>query len=175
MQVKAFRAIIIISISQNLAVGAYFCGPKAEIGFVFGQFIFIKDKLVRAARNGLAIMLAILRALFEFRPINIIAILLRDAAVILFDAALHFLKNRFGQLGLRGHLCFKIGIFGAQMRQDFRIINHWIAGITQPVIIIANRHIVIGCLMRTLDGDRRLDVRGGFFGHGFFLGKCGRR
>ena len=127
MQVKAFRPIIIIGISQNLAVRADFGGPKAEIGFALGQFIFVEDKLVRAACNGLAIMLAILRAFFEFRPINIIAILLRDAAVILFDAALHFLKNRFGQLGLRCHLRFEIGIFGAQMVQYFRVINRRIA------------------------------------------------
>ena len=127
MQVKAFRPVIIISIGQNLAVRADLCGTKAEIGLALGELIFIKDKLVRAAGDGLAIMLAILRALFEFRPVQIGTILLRNAAVIFFDAAFHFLKNRFGQLGLRRHLCFEIGIFGIEMRQYLGIINRWIA------------------------------------------------
>ena len=127
MQVKAFRPVIIIRIGQNLAIRADLCGTKAEIGLALGERIFIKDKLVRAAGDGLAIMLAILRALFEFRPIDIVAVLLRNAAVIFFDPAFHFLKNRFGQSGLWRHLCFEIGIFGIEMRQYLGIIYRWIA------------------------------------------------
>ena len=120
-------------------------------------------------------MLPILCAFFEFRPIYIVAILLRHATVVLFDAALHFLKNRFRQRSVRGHLRFEIGVFSVQMIQDFFVINRRISRIAQPMIIIGYRHAVIGRLMRALNGDRRLDLRGGFFGHGFFLGEYGRR
>ena len=119
-------------------------------------------------------MLTILRAFFEFRPIDIVAILLRNTAIILFDAAFHFLKDCFYKLGLRRHLCFEIGVFGFQMIENFLVINRRIACIAQPMIVIGYRHIVMGRLMRTLCGDGRLDLRGGCFGHGFFLGKCGR-
>ena len=119
-------------------------------------------------------MLTILRAFFEFRPIDIGAILLRNATIILFDAAFHFLKDRFYKLGLRRHLCFKIRVFGFQMIEDFLVINRGIACIAQPMIFIGYRHIVMGRLMRTLCGDGWLDMRVGCFGHGFFLGECGR-
>ena len=66
MQIKPLRPIIIVSICQYFAIGADLCGTKAEVGFALGEFIFVEDELIGTAGNRFAIMLAILRAFFEF-------------------------------------------------------------------------------------------------------------
>ena len=123
MQIEPLRAIIIIGISQYFTIGADFGSAKPEIFLALRKYIFIEDELIRSTGDWPAIMLTILRAFFEFRPIDIVSILLRDRTVVFFDAALHFLKNRFGKLCLRRHLRFEIGVLCFYMRQNLGIID----------------------------------------------------
>ena len=123
MQIEPLRAVIIIGISQYFAIGADFGGAKPEILLALRKCILIQDELIRSTGDWPAIMLTILRAFFEFRPIDIVSILLRDRTVVFFDAALHFLKNRFGKLCLRRHLRFEIGVLCFYMRQNLGIID----------------------------------------------------
>ena len=78
VEVETFRTIIVIGISEQLAIGADLGSAKPEIILALGELVFIEDQLVRTALYRLAVMLAILRALVKFRPIDEIAILLRD-------------------------------------------------------------------------------------------------
>ena len=78
MQIEPLRAIIIIGISQYFTIGADFGSAKPEIFLALRKYVLIQDELIRTTGDWLAIMLAILRAFFEFRPIDVIAILLRD-------------------------------------------------------------------------------------------------
>ena len=123
MQIEPLRAVIIIRISQYFAIGADFGRAKTKIFLVLRKCILIQDELIRTTSDWLTIMFAILRAFFEFRPIDVIAVLLRDRTIVFFDAALHFLKNRFRKLSLRRHLRFEIGVLCFYMRQNLGIID----------------------------------------------------
>ena len=165
----SFRSVIIEGISQQFAIRADLRRAKAEIFLALRKLILVEDQLVRAALHWLAVMLAILRALVKFRPIDPVAILLRDRRIIFLDPALHLLENRLGQRRLRLHLRLIIGVFRLEMGEDFLIVDHRIALVAQPVIFVADRHAVRGVCMRALFGKWRLDGGVGLFGHGVFL------
>jgi len=63
---EAFRSVRIDRIGQQLAIVGDRKGPKAEVLEPLGKYIFVEDQLRFAAANGLAVIFAILRTLFEF-------------------------------------------------------------------------------------------------------------
>ena len=148
---------------------------KAEIFQPLSQTVFIEQQLRLAPGNDFAPMLAILRAFLELAPVEELAILLRNGAVVFLDARAHFGEQRLGQRGLGGHLRFEIGVFRLHVVEHVLIIHHRIGFVIQPVIRVFDGDPVVGVGVRALFSDGRLDLGngsrcGGRCGHaGLFL------
>ena len=122
------------------------------------------DDAIRAAGDRATIPEPVLAAGLERPPIAVTAIDLRDRAFILLQPALHLFEQRFDQPGAGGHRGIEIGVFGLEIVEDFRVIDHRIFGIAKPGVIVVPFFAMSNVLVRFPGGDR-----GGEFGHSPFL------
>ena len=156
----AFRAVGIGRIGEIAPVLADRGCAEAEIFEALGQLVLVDQQFIRPSRSGFAPMLAILRAFLELAPVDVVAILLRDGAVVFLDARAHLGEQRFGERRLGGHMRFEICVLGLHMGQHLFIIHHRIGFVVEPVIGVFDGDPVIGVAVRTLGSDGGLDGGG---------------
>ena len=176
----------LLSITDTAIVGNIQINPTEALAAVGIAGSFISALVWILAQTRSAISATVGRYLgakklteIDSLPAQIIAINLA-LSIVIYLVTLFFVNEIFQLYNADGLILnyavdyYKIRVFGFQMIEDFLVINRGIACIAQPMIFIGYRHIVMGRLMRTLCGDGWLDMRVGCFGHGFFLGECGR-
>src|SRR3546814_7702987 len=100
------------------AVGADLDRAEAEIVLPPGLGRLVEDEPINAAGDALAIPFAILGALLERPPVEPVAVLNRQRAVVLLDAPLHPLEQRLDQLRVRRHHRLEIGVPGLQRSEE---------------------------------------------------------
>ena len=97
-----------------------------------GFGILAVDQRIIAARGRLAVPVAVLGAGLERPPVEPVAVLDRDRAVVLLDATLHLLEQLVGQRLVRRHRRFEIIILGLQIGEHILVLDVRIAGIANP-------------------------------------------
>src|SRR3546814_17697222 len=96
---------------------------QAEIFLPLCKGGFIENDLGVPAGDGSPEPFTVLSTGFEFAPIEEIAILLRNAFIVLLDAALHFFKQRPDQRLVPFHRCFEIRVLRLQIRSAERRVG----------------------------------------------------
>ena len=143
---------------------------QAEIFEASSQLILVEDQLrlgICGSAHGLAIVLAVLRALFELGPVHIVAVALRNGGIVLFDPRAHLGEERLGELFLPRHLRLEIGVLRLHIIEHVLIIDRRIGLVIEPIIGVADGDPVVGvCVLAFLGNGWRYLGRGRCgFGH----------
>ena len=111
----------------------------------------------------------------ERPPIEEVAVADRDRAVVLGDAAAHFLEDGLDQRLVRRHRRFVIGILGAQIGEHVLVVDDRVGLVLQPVPGVLDADAVALVAVGALRRDRRRGKRS-LGGHcmAFGLGGGGR-
>ena len=148
----AFRPVAVGRIGEIAPVLAHRRCTEPEVFQALCQFVLVEDQHRIAARYRLAVMLAVLRALFEFGPVEPVAILLRNGGIVFLDPGLHLFEQGVDEFLLRRHARFVPGVFRLHVVEDVLVIDRRIALVLEPVIRIGDRDPVMGIGMVALLG-----------------------
>ena len=132
---------------------------EAEIFVPFGKRILVEDQHTLSTVHRLAVVFAILRALFEFGPVEPVAAALGNGRIVLLDARLHLVEQFVDQFLVRLHPRLEPGVLCFEMGEHGLVGHLRIAGVAQPGVRIG-------------DGDPVMRIgKVAFFGPG----SCGGR
>ncbi len=99
-----------------------------------------------------------MRAGVEGRPVNVVAVLLRNAGIVILHPAFHLGEDGVDEFLMRLHLRFEIRILGVEIGQHIGIGDIRITGIAQPRVRILDRDAMAREAVRHTFGNR--DFRG---------------
>ena len=150
---EAFGAVVIDRPGQHGPVLRDRQRAEPEVFLALGQRDLVEDQLIRPACHGPPPPLLVFRALLEFDPVEVVAILLRHRFVRFLDPRAHLGEQAVDQRLLRRHPRLEPGVFRLEVGKDLRILDLRIKGVAQPGVVIGHGDTVMGFDVRHFLGD----------------------